>query len=156
MYLNRIDDPRDALQRARLNDIVRFAKEKNIAEISPEMPAMVARPIIRGKGLAGDFARWARENVHFKPLGSAPERPVTSDQATAVDADADIAAQWAANRQRDLETGKTKRPPRNNPMAELRLKARELGIRVDRRDNVKTLREKVEARSGKIAAQLHQ
>ena len=155
MHLNRIDDPRDALQRARQTDILRYAREKNIKEITHDMPAMLARPIIRGKGLAGDFARWARGNVQFKPLGSAPSRPtVTSDQATAVDADADLAAQWAANRKADLESGKTKRPERHNPMNDLRVKARELGIKVDRRDNINTLRAKVEAH-GQNTAQRH-
>lgn len=145
MYLNKIDDPRDALQRARLKDILRFAREKNIDEIDPEMPAMLARPIIRGKGLAGDFARWARSHVQFTPLGQPAAPPATTDQATAVDAEADLAAQWAANRKADLESGKTKRPERHNPMNDLRATAKELGIKIDRRDNLETLRAKVEA-----------
>lgn len=155
MHSYRIDDPRDALQRARMKDIIRFAREKNINEIDPEMPAMLARPIIRGKGLAGAFAAWARANVHFAPLGSAPQRPaVTSDQAAAVDAEADLAAQWAANRKQDLDTGRTKRPERHNPMNELRAEAKKLGIKIDRRDNVERLRAKVEAH-GKDATQRH-
>lgn len=146
MYLNRIDDPRDALGRARQTHILQFAREQKIDEISPDMPAMLARTVIRGKGLAGTFAQWARGHVQFKPLGSAPDRPaVTSDQANAVDAEADLAAQWARDRQRDLDTGKTKRPERHNPMNELRAKAKELGITVSRRDNLESLRAKVEA-----------
>jgi len=145
MYLNKIDDPRDPLQRARQADILKFARERNIKEISHDMPAMLARPIIRSKGLNGQFAAWARANVQFAPLGQPSGPAVTSDQANAVDAEADMARQFAQQKAEPSLDGMG--------INELRKECQRLQIKLGRRDNMDSMRSKIEAeRNGQNAA----
>lgn len=148
MYLNKIDDPRDTLQRARQSDILRFARARDIKEISHDMPAVLARPIIRSKGLAGQFSSWARGNVQFTPLGQPSGPAITSDQANAVDAEADMARQFAQQKQQDTE------PPLDGMgINELRKECQRLQIKLGRRDNMDSMRSKIEAeRNGQNAA----
>lgn len=151
MILNKIDDPRDNLAKATRYAVWQFAKANGI-NFPEDAPADVVRAALRQRGLRNIPVNRPALGAQNGPAGG--QAIVPDAQGVEVDATADLAAQWERDRKRDLETGKTKRPERHNPMNELRARAKELGIKVDRRDNVNTLRAKVEAH-GKDAAELH-
>lgn len=149
MILNKIDDPRDSLAKATRYAVWQYAKANGL-DFPESAPADVVRAALRQRGLT-------RIPVNRPPLGAqngpgGGETIVPQANGIERDATADLAAQWERDRLRDLETGKTKRPERHNPMTPLRAKAKELGIKVDRRDNATTLAAKIEAH-GKNAAQ---
>lgn len=139
-------DPRDNLQKATRYAVWRFAKANGI-DFPEDAPADIVRAALRQRGLRNIPVNRPELGAQN---GGAGDSVVPASSGVEVDATADLAAQWARNRQHDLDTGKTKRPERHNPMNDLRAKAKELGIKVDRRDNANTLRAKVEAASGKI------
>lgn len=152
MILNRIEDPRDNLSKATRYQVWKFAKANGV-DFPEDAPADLVRAELRRKGLT-------RIPVNRPPLG-AQNGPIGSvaiaqpaQQGVERDATSDLAEQWAREQQRARDEGRVKRPPRHNPMNELRAEARALGIKLDRRDNVETLRAKVEAH-GKDAAQRH-
>lgn len=150
MILNKIEDPRDNLSKATRYQVWKFAKANGI-DFPEGTPADIVRAELRRRGLRNIAVN--RPELGAQNSGEAGAAVVPPSNGKEVDALADITAQWERDRQRDLASGKTKRPDRGNQMTELRLKARELHIKVDRRDNVKTLRAKIEAKSGKDAAQ---
>lgn len=146
MILNKIDDPRDNLQKATRYQVWKFAKENGV-DFPEDAPADIVRAELRRR-------RLTRIPVNRPELGAQSggggEAFVPGTTGAQVDATDDLAQQWARDRQRELqESGK--RPVRHNPMNELRAKAKELGIKVDRRDNLETLRAKV-GKHGKNAA----
>jgi hypothetical protein len=72
MYLNKIDDPRDPLQRARQSRHSRFARER---EYQGNLPRHAGDAGASRSSAARDSAAlraWARGNVQFKPLGGRP------------------------------------------------------------------------------------
>lgn len=152
MILNKIDDPRDSLAKATRYQVWKFAKENGL-DFEESTPADIVRAALRQRGLT-------RINVNRPPLGAlngpagGGQAIVPASSGTEIDATADLAAQWAREQQQKRDEGKVPRPVRHNPMNELRAKAKELGIKVDRRDNTESLRAKVEAH-GKDAAQQH-
>lgn len=153
MRLDRVDDPRDNLAKATRYAVWKFAKANGI-DFPEDAPADVVRAALRQKGLRNIPVNRPPLGAQNGPAGG--QAIVPDAQGVEVDATADLAAQWERDRRRDLETGKTKRPERHNPMNELRAKAKELGIKVERRDRVDSLRAKIEAASGKDTSERDQ
>jgi hypothetical protein len=149
MILNRSEDPRDPLQKATRYEIWKFAKANGVDfPDGPNglPPADLMRAELRQRGLL-------RLSTSRPPLGAqnGPTGPGSAiiqqpaQQGVERDATADLVEQWAREQQRLRDEGKVKRPERHNPMNELRARAKQLGIKVDRRDNIESLRAKVEA-----------
>ncbi len=132
--LKRIDDPRDALERARRPELVRFAKLNGISEINKEMPAILMRKILRDRNLTGIAV--PRRTLGAPENTNQPIAPAVNAAANEVDATEDLARQFAAA------------PPRKTPaqmsINELGAEMKRLGIKRDRRDNMTTLRAKIE------------
>jgi hypothetical protein len=87
LQLKAINDPRDALEKARRYELYQWARANGVTEIVETMPAILMRKILRARGLA-------RIEIPKRTLG-APEQaapPVTSD--TAIDATSDLEQQW--------------------------------------------------------------
>lgn len=149
MILNRIEDSRDALAKATRHELAQFAKANNVAEIDPEMPALLMREILRRRGLTNI-------KIPNRQLGAPPPRPGDGQGETMagrsgpeVDAVDDLARQWAEQK---AASGHVEREP-EKPLAdmninELRKICGGLGIALSRRDNMKTMREKIEAYRG--------
>lgn len=165
MQLNRIDDPRDLLSKARLPEIIKFANENGIKEIPHNMTAIPARGVIRGKGLVGKFNAWARENIPNRILGHTNQNPqagmasVPEGEAPSVSLEADALRQWQEQQREPSPIGKKEATPLDpsKPLAsfginELRKECQRLGIKLGRRANMKSMREDIEAhRNGKNA-----
>jgi hypothetical protein len=49
--LHRVDDPRDALDKARRSELLQFARANGVKEIAHDMPAIIMRRILRSKRL---------------------------------------------------------------------------------------------------------
>ena len=50
MILNKIDDPRDNLEKAHRRELVLFAQAQGVSEITEHMPAILIRRTLRAKG----------------------------------------------------------------------------------------------------------
>jgi hypothetical protein len=145
MQLNRIDDPRDPLSKARRSELVRYARANGVKEIDPDMPALLMRDILRRRGLT-------RPPIPNRPLGAQVQNglPAVGTQQNGVEADAlaDLARQYQQQRQPPLA-------PSTMGINELRAECKRLGIRLSRRDNMNSMREKIGAH-GKDTVELGQ
>lgn len=128
MILNKIEDPRDNLEKARRPELFAFAQANRVPEIVTEdMPAVVMRTILRNKGLS-------RISIPRRPLGLPVQAQMEPGQKVQeVDAAADLARQWQAESKPVSEMGIT----------DLRKACKERGIKMERRDNMQTLRAKL-------------
>lgn len=132
--LKRIDDPRSNLEKARRPELVRFARANGMADISEAMPANLIRRRLVAAGLT-------RIQVSAPPLGLAPgaSQTIAPDApVNVVDADDDLERQFA----REQAAAK---PIKGMAINELRAECKRLGIRLSRRDNMATMKEKIEA-----------
>lgn len=156
MILNKIDDPRDNLERARQAELVRFAQSHGLKHITDQVPAILIRAELRQRGLT---------NIRIppRPLGATnqpnPIAPGPGAKIVEVNAAADLARQFAQQQARppDPHPIKPERPKRlvERPKSEinrLRDQCKALGIKMDRRDRMPDLKAKIEAH-GKNAAQ---
>jgi hypothetical protein len=138
--LKRIDDPRDALDRSRRPDLVKFARANGMADISEELPAMVIRKRLRERG----FTRIPL--APQRPLGSPPDAPVYAPRQAMIEE-----AGEAIDAVADLERQLAPKPKPKKPMSAinaLRAECHKLGIKLDRRDNVILMRAKISAHEG--------
>lgn len=91
MLLNKITDPRDNLEKARLKELIVFAHKQGVTGIQPTMPAQLVRRILRVKGLV-DIT------IPDRPLGGIKigDGPVqsTPDNTVEVMAEDDLMKQW--------------------------------------------------------------
>lgn len=154
MILNKIDDPRDNLEKAHRLELVKFAHAHGMKEISEMMPAILIRSHLRAKGLT---------NIRItpRPLGSQGGAPAPSSnqKVTEIDAAADLARQFAAQQ----AAPKPGRPKRFNRLVErpkseinkLRDECKRLGIHMERRDRMPDLKRKI-AEHGQDAPRLDQ
>jgi hypothetical protein len=156
MILNKIDDPRTPLDKARRRELYDFARQNGVTEITDQTPAIIARSILRQRGLT-------RIVIPPRPLG-AQNQPGTGlkyqnhmqapggPQQTGVEADmvADLARQFA-NTQRQAPADGADKPLSKWSINELGAEMKRLNIHRDRRDNMKTMREKIEAHRGQNA-----
>ena len=140
MFLNKIDDPRDQLERARRFELFKFAKANNVNEITEGMPAIIMRKILRGKGLT-------RIAIPPRPLGmqSGGTAPATAtpQNVNEIDAADDLMRQYAQ------ESKPAEKPVSEMDIKELRSAAKARGVKLERTDNMAKIREKL---SGKNAA----
>lgn len=149
MILNRLDDPRDNLQRARRLELVRFARSNGQIDITEAMPADIIRKLLRSRGLTKIsiphrvLGSMAQERT--LPPGVAPGPAVAKangapEKIVEVDADDDLMRQY--------QQSKPAIPKRGRPQLEvnrLRDECRALGIKLSRRDNMNDMREKIKA-----------
>jgi len=138
MILDRVDDPRDLLGKATRYELARFAKEKGVPGITEETPADVSRKILRSRGLTDikipNRQLGSYDNVVPPAVTSAGE-PASENAIDAVDL---LTAEY--EQKKDIS---------QMSMNELRAECRARGVKMERRDNVQSLREKL---SGKDAA----
>jgi hypothetical protein len=152
MILNKLEDPRTDLDKARRRELYDFAVANGVKEITSETPAIIARHILRSRGLT-------RIKIPPRPLG-AQNQPGTGlkyqdrMQSPGGPQPNGIEADMVADLQRQFEQQqRAPRPqsqPDDKPLAkwsinELGAEMKRLGIHRDRRDNMKTMREKIEA-----------
>ena len=141
MRLNRIDDPRSNLQRARRYELFKFARANGVREITEDMPADIMREILRNK-------RLTNIRPSAKPLGaiganSAGGQP-DNTPAPQINATEDLMRQYMASKAP---------PPADAPrkfsemtIGELRVECKRLGVKMERTDNMAKLRAKLAAR----------
>ncbi len=134
MILNKIEDPRDSLSRARRSELVPFARAKGLTNVTEAMPAVLIRRELRAAG----FTRIA---VPHRPLGAQNQTPLPAgvtegSKIAEVDADADLARQFAAQ-------SAPIKAVADMAINELRAACKERGIKLSRRDNMQSMREKL-------------
>lgn len=152
MILNKIDDPRDNLEKAHRMELVKFARAHGLNHISEQMPAILIRQELRSRNLT---------NIRIppRPLGAQSHPPAMADAAqpqnvVQVNAAADLARQYASQLPQQASPPP---PPKQNgrfkrlverPKSEinqLRDQCKALGIKMGRRDNMAILKAKIEA-----------
>ena len=130
MQLLTTEDPRDNLEKASRWELEAFAKE-NGCPVPHGYPAMLTIKVLRARGLT-------QIKIKERPLGlynggetitASPNVP--SQQGISPE---DLLEAQFKEQQNDLS---------NKSMNELRALCKELGIKMDRRDNMKTLRDKL-------------
>ena len=143
MYLNNIEDPRSNLDKARRSELYEFAKNNGVTEINDNMPAILMREILRGKGLTRipvPDRRLGQTNQpnprpHYQNTMAAPGGQQPAPKGVAVDAVADLARQYQQEQRRPLADSMT--------IGELRKECKARGIKLERRDNMTTIRAKL-------------
>lgn len=136
--LHSTTDPREPLARARRLELFRFAREKGVAEIEETMPADLMRQILRTKGLTSiavpDRPLGGVEQTITTPTShnAGPSAPRQPDVLVEVDATADLARQWAAEK-----------AVANMTITEMRKECKRRGIKLARTDNMVTLKAKL-------------
>lgn len=99
MQLHRLDDPRDALSKAKRHELLQFARRRGVHDVRPGMPAMLMRQILREKGhtditiprrMLGQIGA-ADDRMARPPVAAQPKPP---PDVPAVDALADLAQQY--------------------------------------------------------------
>lgn len=142
--LQRIDDPRDDLERARRTELVKFARANGINEIPignavipvADAPAKLTRVVLRSKGLV---RIQIPKRVLGTPQGSVqPPSDAPDVPADAIDEVADLARQIAA------QPVPIRKTPAQMSINELGAEMKRLNIKRDRRDNMLTMRAKIE------------
>ena len=152
MILNKIDDPRDALQKATRFQLSEFARSigqfnfnfNGVAFQADLAPANVTRAYLRSIG---------KTNIRVvaPALGSSGRAPEsTGGNVTQVNADADLARQFASQ----TAPAPTAEPPLSEMgINELRKICQGYGIKLGRQANKQSMRELIEAhRNGQDAA----
>ena len=149
LVLHRIDDPRDALSRARRKPLELFARDAAIIEIKAGMPGDLMKCIIRMKGYVERYKEWAARNrIVNPPLGGEKPQPTNGADENAINADDDLMRQWMAQHQTVSEDQPTNSPADRKPVEkmginELRAECKSRGIKLSRRDNMKSLKDKL-------------
>lgn len=138
MILDRIEDPRDALDKARRIELFRFARAHGLKDVVETMPAILMRRILRERGLTNI-------KIPPRPLGAMnqanplpPNIPGGVEKVVEMDAEADLMRQYEATK-----TAPPSKPIRMMDINELRRECQRRGIKMGRRDNLLTLREKL-------------
>lgn len=132
------EDPRDNLEKAGKYEIWQFAKANGVLEITYETPSILARKILRAKGLV---------NIRVA------DRPIGSDLPTVYNSDAPAISSVTIKSSETREINaddllmaeyQQQKSPRSMTMTELRTACKSRGIKMARTDNLRTLREKLE------------
>lgn len=139
--LREIIDPRDNLERAKRDELVDFAKAQGIphSEINEQMPAILIRRVLRSKGLI-DI------KIPSRPLGG-PEggEPIVSEQnIEQVNAEDDLVRQYQQQSMQDVST---------MSFHDMRRACRDRGIQYTRRDNMDTLRAKLNGQDASASSE---
>lgn len=138
MQLLSVIDPRDNLEKARRSELIAYARANGVVDITEQMPAMLIRKKLRALGL--DRIRipertYAQPSLAARPLD---EDGLVAEGTTGVTTDAadDLERQFLATAPRN---------PHTMAYNELRRQARELGVKLARKDNMAAIKAKVAA-----------
>lgn len=149
--LHRIEDARDRLSKMRRWELQQYARHHGVP-YDVQMPAPLLAQLLRSRGLNG-----ADAPVPPRPLGQPNQpharklynadgtpkvhvRPVQTEAPGEVNAEADLLRQW--QEQQKQTAGKSLSDMGIN---ELRAECKRLGIKLGRKDNMNTMREKIGA-----------
>lgn len=147
LQLLKIDDPRDALERARKPELLAFARANGLgAVITDAMPAMLMRRELRRLNITRITVPQRTLGMSEQASRAAPARPslpssALADDGPTVDAEDDLARQLAAAAAVEAAT----KPKTLDEMTynELRKEGVRLGARLNRSDRLEVIREKV-------------
>lgn len=156
MILNRTVDDRHPLQKLTRYEVFRIAKAHGVTEIpSEQMPKPIMIDILRQKGISarsnrilGQPNQFARIDPHSQPLASAQGG---GEKGVEIDAGADLARQWAAQQAQAPAPAQPAKlePPAKSPahmsIIDLGNEMKRCGIKRERRDNMITMKAKIEA-----------
>lgn len=148
MQLLSIDDPRDNLEKARRMELVKFAQANGV-KVTPEMPAILIRKVLRSQRLThiripNRPLGHPGEGIKDEPLVAPASAAVGEETAVEVDAETDLARQLGLAPAPPAVSTEGGRPGRGlDELSRLRRKAKALGIKVDRTDNMITIRAKL-------------
>lgn len=138
LVLKTIDDPRDALEKARLPELLKFAAEQGV-EIPPAFQdkAIIIRQLLRQRGLT-------RISIPPRVLGmpNAREAAAPDAPATEIDAVEDLMRQVMAAPPAPPATPETKVPL----IVTLRRECKARGIKFERTDKASDLRAKLDGK----------
>src|SRR5262245_14880558 len=138
MKLDRIDDPRDSLDKAHRLELVRFANANGMKEINENMPAILIRRELRKKGLTNI-------RIPKRPLGAQNPPPAeNSENVVQASADDDLARQYSQPQPSHRRYRRLVERPKLE-INILRDKCKSLGIKMERRDGTNSLKAKIEA-----------
>lgn len=137
LTLHRIDDPRDALAKATRGELVKFAKAKGLYPeiINGDMPAILIRKKLRERGMTNIVIPNRILGQPSRPAGMSDGGHVETPNAVEADAEADLERQWAQQAAKAVAPAAT--------MKDLRAACKERGIKVDRTDNMESLKAKL-------------
>jgi hypothetical protein len=144
--LKSIDDPRDALDRAKRPALVAFARANGMKHITEQMPAILIRRELRQNNLT--HIPQPPSRLGQPPGGAGGKAFVPApDGAAAVDAEADLARQFAQYQQADPAVPA---PVLAKPLAEMNInelgaEMKRLQIKRVRTDNMESMRVKIAA-----------
>lgn len=147
MQILRTEDNRDSLQKARRSELVKFARQSGVKDIDPNMPANLIRHKLRTLGLTRIQIPTRILGQPNQPHGnakvSASNAPVIPTSGVEVSAMADLERQW----RQEASAPKAAEAPTIKGMGinELRAECKRLDIKLERRDNMVSMREKIEA-----------
>lgn len=154
-------DPRDALDKARRYELWQHALKNGVADITHDMPAPIMRRILRERGLT-------QIAIPPRPLGQInqphPSKAFVPGSGVVVNGDgrvqesdalADLQRQYELEKQERQQARVVKYAKPVSTINQLRRKCQELGIKMDRRDNLQSLQAKIDGH-GKDAAQRSQ
>ena len=155
LMLQKIQDPRDPLQKARRSELVAFAKRKGIEDIDENMPAELMRKILRGKGIN------QLDHAPTQVLGSTQDRrgrevpEPTQENTREVSAEADLERQWREHQERVKQEQAERmaaRGPRDMTIQELRKQVKAHGLKNDRNESRADIIKRLEQHLGKDAS----
>jgi hypothetical protein len=142
MILNKIEDPRSSLQKARRFELLAFARQHGMKDITEQMPADLIRAKLRSRNLTNI-------KVNAKPLGAAGDGAATPPPEAVngieVDYEADLERQFLAQMTQPFPQAKSPaKPVGSMGINELRAECKRIGIKLGRRDNMVTMKFKIE------------
>lgn len=139
MQLNKIDDPRSNLQRARRRQLVEFAHSKGMTEITEQMDADLIRERLMQKG----FTQIPVNAYRLGHAGRHETRPLGPRQTPQAQPGMD------ADELREFRAWQAQRKPEGSldtmGITDLRKACKAKGIAMARTDNMASLREKLKA-----------
>lgn len=165
LVLKSVEDPRDALQKARRMELFRFAQKNGVKEIIHQMPADLMRKILRSKGLTNipiphRVLGQPEPRGHQAIPSANGKREVEAENVVEVDADDHLERQFLAQQASPPEPAPVKKlqaplpakqeawkekPVARMTINDLRWACKAKGIKLDRRDNMTSLGEKLKA-----------
>jgi hypothetical protein len=149
-----VEDKRDPMALGRRPQLISYAREMGQADIDETMPATVIRSLLTQRGLRRGFGAWAAKNaMHARPLGSigqaymghtpinatAPPPQFNQDNGQTINADDDMMRQYKAQQERERQQKNIDLMSIN----QLRDACKRRGIKLARRDNIQSLRAKL-------------
>lgn len=142
MILDRIDDPRDKLQRATRDEVYDFAVASGVTTVTIGGKVIPLSEQIPKPNLINELRARGLTNIRIpnRPLGAPPgvviddDAPAGKKEVVEVNADDDLARQVLQQLEPDVSS---------MSMAELRSECKRRGIKMDRTDNMQTLRDKL-------------